>query len=144
MTDRDSALPAGQSFTGRVTGPGGLIVGGELHGKVEIEGTLEVLRGGEVRGEVRARRAVVAGLFDGHLRVSEQLRLTDSALFSGIGEGHQLLVADGATVNGELRGPGGPMPKVEPPPRKRSRTRTRNGPSRIKMPRLRDLEVRRG
>jgi cytoskeletal protein CcmA (bactofilin family) len=145
MSDLDSALPKGQSFTGRISGPGGLIVGGELQGEVAIEGTLEVLPSGVVRGEVRARRAVIAGLFDGHLRASELLQLTDSAAFSGIGESDQLLVANGADVNGELRGPGSLPAHVEQPrPRKRSRTRTKSRPLSLKMPRLRDLEVRRG
>jgi len=145
MSDRDSILPQGQAFAGSVSGPGGLIVGGELQGDVTIEGTLEVLPSGVVRGEVRARRAVISGLFDGHLRVRELLQLMSSAVFSGIGEGGQLLVANGANVGGELRGPGSPPASEEPPrPPKRTRTRTKRRSLSLKMPRLRDLEVRRG
>ena len=154
MIPRDSALAAGQSFRGRITGPGGLVVGGELYGEVHIQGTLEILPGGAVRGEVHARRMVVAGLFDGHAQASEQLSLTSTARFFGIGEGGLLLVADGARVEGELRGPGGrpktrehappPKPEPKPKPKKPKRSRTKGRTTNLRMPRLRDLEVRRG
>ena len=56
---------------------------GTFHGLIVAENELIIAPGGTVRANVRARKAVIAGDFQGELAVQEDVEITETGRFAG-------------------------------------------------------------
>jgi cytoskeletal protein CcmA (bactofilin family) len=91
----------GVALSGRVNTTGTLVVGGEA--KVDLpRGALEVLPTGRFEGEATVERAVIAGHFEGTLRVDGDLMLAETARVRGLIRYRRLEVAQGGEIAGDV------------------------------------------
>lgn len=116
---KTSVLPAGLSLAGEIEGKGDLIVAGAMEGPIEIEGTLTIDEGGEVRGDVTATAVVVRGLLVGHASARESIRVEPTAVLVGDARAPRVNIVEGARVRGRIQMTG--EPPLEPVRRRRRR-----------------------
>jgi len=95
-------IGAGSVFVGNLSGTGPFVVSGEVHGDGELLGDLNVSAGGAWMGNIRARRAIIAGRICGSLRILEKLEVGRSAVIRGRVSARQVAIATGAIVAGEI------------------------------------------
>jgi len=95
-------IGAGSLFVGNLSGAGPFVVAGEVRGDGEFAGDLNVAVGGEWTGNIRARRAIIAGSVTGRLCVSQKLEIGRSAVIRGSVSARQIAIAKGAIVDGEI------------------------------------------
>jgi cytoskeletal protein CcmA (bactofilin family) len=104
--DRTPASPtmigAGSVFLGNLSGAGPFVVAGEIHGDGELTGDLNVAVGGGWMGNIRARRAIIAGRVSGSLHVAEKLEIGHTAVIRGSVSARQVAIAKGAIVDGDI------------------------------------------
>jgi len=104
--DRTSATPTmigvGSVFVGNLTGAGPFVVAGQVHGDGELSGDLNLAVGGVWVGNIRARRAIIAGQISGSLHVEEKIEIGHSAVIRGSVSARQVAIAKGAIVDGEI------------------------------------------
>jgi cytoskeletal protein CcmA (bactofilin family) len=93
----------------------GLTVRGDLdsNGTVKVEGTVDghvstraqilVAKGGEVHGDVDAREAIIGGTVTGAIRALERVEIQTGAVVAGDVTTRRILVAEGGTLNGQVR-----------------------------------------
>jgi cytoskeletal protein CcmA (bactofilin family) len=118
LFDRAAAGPtmigAGSVFVGNLRGAGPFVLAGEVHGDGDIAGDLNVSVGGGWLGNVRARRAIVAGSIVGSLLVIDQLEIGRTAVIRGRVSARTIAIAKGAIVDGEIEvTSGGPILQFE-------------------------------
>jgi len=116
--DRASASPtvigAGSLFVGNVRVAGPFVLSGEVHGDGELAGDLNIAVGGGWLGNVRARRAIVAGSIVGSLEVEDKLEIGHTAVIRGRVSARTIAIAKGAIVDGEIEvTSGGPILQFE-------------------------------
>ncbi len=95
-------IGAGAVFVGNLSGAGPFVVAGEIHGDGELSGDLNVALGGGWMGNIRARRAIIAGRIFGSLVIEEKLEIGHSAEIRGSVSARQIAIAKGAIVEGEI------------------------------------------
>ncbi len=104
--DRTPASPTmigvGSIFVGNLSGAGPFVVAGEIHGDGDLTGDLNVAVGGGWMGNIRARRAIIAGHISGSLHVAEKLEIGHSAVIRGSVSARQVAIAKGAIVEGDI------------------------------------------
>jgi cytoskeletal protein CcmA (bactofilin family) len=116
--DRTAASPtmigAGSLFVGNIRVAGPFVLSGELQGDGELAGDLNVAVGGGWLGNVRARRAIVAGSIVGSLQVEDKLEIGHTAVIRGRVSARTIAIAKGAIVDGEIEvTSGGPILQFE-------------------------------
>jgi cytoskeletal protein CcmA (bactofilin family) len=94
--------PVSPTMIGNLSGAGPFVVAGEVRGDGEFAGDLNVAVGGEWTGNIRARRAIIAGSITGRLCVSQKLEIGHSAVIRGSVSARQIAIAKGAIVDGEI------------------------------------------
>jgi cytoskeletal protein CcmA (bactofilin family) len=93
----------GQSvFEGNIRGLGQFVVSGEVHGDGDIQGGLNLCAGARWHGDIRARRAVIAGEIIGSLIVEDKLEIGYTAVIRGKVSARTIAIAKGAIVDGEI------------------------------------------
>jgi cytoskeletal protein CcmA (bactofilin family) len=116
--DRTPASPtmigAGSLFVGNLRVAGPFVLSGEVHGDGDLAGDLNVAVGGGWLGNVRARRAIVAGSIVGSLQVEDKLEIGHTAVIRGRVSARTIAIAKGAIVDGEIEvTSGGPILQFE-------------------------------
>lgn len=93
----------------------GMTVRGDLdsNGVVKVEGTVEghvstraqvlVAKGGQVHGDVDAREAIIGGTVTGAIRAAERVEIQTGAVVAGDVTTRRIMVAEGASLNGQVR-----------------------------------------
>ncbi|GAB4208411.1 MAG: hypothetical protein OHK0013_26890 [Sandaracinaceae bacterium] len=100
---KGSRVPRGVTVQGSVRGQGDLWIAGEIEGPVEIEGQVVIEPSGVVRGEVRGRSVVIAGLLEGNATATELVRLEPGARMVGDARAERVSAAAGALLKGRIR-----------------------------------------
>jgi cytoskeletal protein CcmA (bactofilin family) len=104
--DRAASSPTvigeGSVFVGNLAGLGPFVVSGEVHGDGDLAGDLHLAAGAGWRGNVRARRAIVAGHILGSLHVADKLEIGHTAVIRGSVSARQIAIAKGAIVDGDI------------------------------------------
>ncbi len=100
----------GVRFEGDLVHEGRVRVDGEFAGRVYSEDVFEIGPTGTVRGEADVARAVVAGRFEGALRVRELLVVEETAVIEGKLDVGVLDLRPGARLRGEVRVAGEELP----------------------------------
>lgn len=101
MADATGSIPRGLRVKGEVTGQGGLVVEGELEGRVELD-ALTIQPQGVVNAEVTVAQAVVAGRSAGALTARDRLEVRSSAQIEGDVRTQALVVEEGAVFRGRV------------------------------------------
>ena len=106
LADRVSSSPtfigSGSRFAGDLECESDLTVGGSVVGDGEVRGALTLFEGGRWEGEIRAGNAVIAGLVEGSLTVTEKLELRSTARVRGSLKARTIAVAKGAIIEGDM------------------------------------------
>jgi cytoskeletal protein CcmA (bactofilin family) len=93
-------IGAGTSFRGDFTGKGSFIVGGNVIGDCDIDGTVTLAVGGSWEGHLRARDVVVSGSIQGEVTARGKLEIGATAHVEGTVTGAEIAIAQGAVVTG--------------------------------------------
>jgi cytoskeletal protein CcmA (bactofilin family) len=95
-------VTAGSRITGDVEVPGALVMCGQVRGDGDVKGALSLAAHSRWDGEVRARSGVIAGEFNGTLRIDEKIEIRASAVIRGRVIARTIAIAKGAIVEGEV------------------------------------------
>ncbi len=96
----ESLVPAGFRFEGTVAFHGAARLDGEVTGRVEGRGLLEVGPGARLAGDVKTDELVVAGAIEGDLEIGTRLELLDGARITGAVRTPALQMHEGAVLDG--------------------------------------------
>lgn len=97
----------GCRLTGDVETPGPLVVCGAIRGDGNVRGALNMASRSEWEGEIRARRAVIAGTIIGTLSVEDKLEIGSTAVIRANVSARSIAIAKGAIIDGEVIVTGG-------------------------------------
>lgn len=88
--------------TGMISGPGDLVLEGELQGDIAIDGLLFVGENGSVRGKVTAGNMILSGQVQGRVTVKERIEIRPSGRMKGNIVCQKISIAEGAFLDGEV------------------------------------------
>ncbi len=97
-----TVIGAGSVVVGNLSGAGPCVIAGKIQGDGDLIGDLNVAISGSWHGNVRARRAIVAGTIVGSLRVEEKLEIRRTAVIRGAVSARTIAIARGAIVDGKI------------------------------------------
>jgi len=97
-----STLMGATRIIGSVSGPGDLLIDGELQGDVAIAGLLVVGENGAVEGKVSAGNMVLAGRVKGRVTARERVEIRASGRLEGNVVCQKIAIAEGASLDGEV------------------------------------------
>ncbi len=92
----------GLILRGNLEGEGDLQVQGHLEGKISLTGTVVVLEGASVQGDISASEIIVAGVVRGNLIASGKVELAPTGHLVGDVRSKTLIVREGAALNGGI------------------------------------------
>jgi cytoskeletal protein CcmA (bactofilin family) len=92
----------GCRLTGDVETAGPLVVCGAIRGDGHVKGVLNMSTRAEWEGEIRARRAVIAGTVIGRLSVEDKLEIGSTAVIRADVSARTIAIAKGAVIDGEV------------------------------------------
>jgi cytoskeletal protein CcmA (bactofilin family) len=93
----------GVTIDGRVTSTQDLRIDGHVEGTIDVaQHELVLGRGSEVRGNVAARSAVIAGTVVGDVTATERIQVQATGSVQGDVHAPRLSVLDGAVVHGKV------------------------------------------
>lgn len=95
-------LSAGMTIIGKVRGKGTLALRGSVVGPIELDGRVEILPGGLVRGPVSARDVEVGGKLEGNLTADETVVCAEGKVEGNVKTGRMTL-EDGGIIDGTLQ-----------------------------------------
>jgi len=95
-------IAEGCRLTGDVETSGPLVVCGAVRGDGHVKGALNMSTCSEWEGEVRARRAVIAGKITGRLSVEDKLEIGSTAVIRADVSARSIAIARGAVIDGEV------------------------------------------
>ncbi len=96
-------LGQGTSFNGTMTVKGSIRLDGRSDGNLRVSETLIVGKGGVVKGEVRAKDAVVGGRVIGKLVATERVEFQAGATLEGDLICKMLVIEEGAVFDGSCK-----------------------------------------
>jgi cytoskeletal protein CcmA (bactofilin family) len=99
----NSIIGEGTRFEGDLHLEGLLRIDGDFKGSIVTNGTVYVSKNGRADCTIDARRVVVGGLVQAHVRASEQIILLSTAVVIGTIDGPRLTVEEGVMFNGLCR-----------------------------------------
>ncbi len=99
---RPSYVSKGFRFVGDVRGTGTLVCEGEIEGTIEVDGLVQILADGKVRGCLTASEAEIAGTVEGDVTTQGRLILQATCRVEGDVLAAKLLVEPGAILQGEV------------------------------------------
>ncbi len=96
-------LGEGTSFNGTMNVKGSIRIDGECEGKFNVLDTLVVGKPGRVKGEVRAKQAVIGGKVEGKLFATNRVEFQAGASIEGDLVCKLLVIEEGATFDGSCK-----------------------------------------
>ncbi len=95
-------IAQGAKFRGEITGGSNLVIGGEIDGKLIVEGTVSIEPSGFVKGEIKARTVKVGGRVNGNINGSEMIEILGQGSVEGDVKSPRVVIADGAFFKGKV------------------------------------------
>jgi cytoskeletal protein CcmA (bactofilin family) len=95
----NNSIVAGTKIEGTVTASSDIRIDGELVGDLDCKGRLVVGPEGKIKGTVMCQNAVIEGVFEGKLHVTELLNVRETARIEGEIITDKLTVQSGAIYN---------------------------------------------
>jgi cytoskeletal protein CcmA (bactofilin family) len=106
LSDRPPGSPtflgSGTSLTGELQCEGDLVVAGTVNAHAMVRGAFTLADSGRWTGGVRANNAVISGVVEGALLVSEKLEIRKTARIRGSVQARSIAIAQGAVIEGEM------------------------------------------
>lgn len=99
----ETIIAAGVQLEGDFTSQGNVLIEGAVQGSLRTERDLRVGENAVITADVKAANAVVAGEVRGNVIISGKLELETSARVFGDIKTGVLVVASGATMNGQIK-----------------------------------------
>ncbi|MDR8391120.1 polymer-forming cytoskeletal protein [Aliifodinibius sp. S!AR15-10] len=96
-------ISEGTNLKGTLKTKNDIRIAGTLEGEAHAKGKLIISSSGRVEGDVKAVDADIAGNLEGEIRVNNKLILRKSAIIDGDIYAKNLLVEEGAQINGTCR-----------------------------------------
>lgn len=96
-------LDKGTKFEGKLTFEGTVRIDGKFQGEVFSQDRLVVGEGGEIEGNAEVGSCVLSGSFRGELKARDRVELQAPAKFYGTVIAPVLIVAEGATLEGNVK-----------------------------------------
>lgn len=87
---------------GELSGEADVRLGGELEGKVNLTGTVVILEGARIQGDIAATDIVVAGAIHGNLMASDKVELSPTGRLAGDIRSKVVVVREGGKVSGRI------------------------------------------
>jgi len=123
--DYSTIIGADATFKGELAFEGGVRIDGKLEGKIQTKGRLQVSKEGKLQADVEAGNIAVEGHVHGNMTAAERIEVRESAKITGDIVASRLVVAEGASLSGQVnigngvKGAGGTppaRPPAAPPP----------------------------
>lgn len=99
---KSSYLAKGLRFIGDVLGVGTFVCDGEVQGRIEIDGVVQIASDGKVLGCVEATEADITGYVEGDVVTRVRLTLRAPCKLKGDVMSPELVVEPGATILGQV------------------------------------------
>jgi cytoskeletal protein CcmA (bactofilin family) len=113
-----SVIGVGMIVRGDVETTGVVKVEGTVDGHVTAKSQVLVAKGGVVKGDIETREAVVGGLVAGAIHASERVEIQSGASVEGDVTTRRIAVAEGASLNGQIRMGEQPAERIQPRPQR--------------------------
>jgi len=98
-----SIVGAGMTVRGDLETDGVVKVEGTVDGHVKANSQVLVAKGGVVHGDIETTEAVVGGMVHGAIRAKERVEVQAGASVEGDVTTRRIAVAEGGTLNGQIR-----------------------------------------
>lgn len=98
-----SIVGAGMTIRGDLETDGVVKVEGTVEGQVKAKSQVLVAKGGLVHGDIETTEAVVGGKVNGAIRAKERVEVQAGAFVEGDVTTRRIAVAEGGTLNGQIR-----------------------------------------
>jgi cytoskeletal protein CcmA (bactofilin family) len=98
-----SIIAVGMTISGDIDAQGTVKVEGAVDGHVRSRSQVLVAKGGVVHGDIEGREAVVGGSVHGAIRTTERVEIQAGAVVNGDIATRRISVAEGGTINGQIR-----------------------------------------
>lgn len=98
-----SVIGSGMTVRGDIDSNGVVKVEGVVEGHVGAASQVLVARGGEVRGDIETREAIIGGVVRGGIVSSERVEVQAGAVVTGDITTGRIAVAEGAKIDGHIR-----------------------------------------
>jgi len=96
----ETIISQGTQVKGSLSADATIQVDGQVDGELSSKGTVLIGATGEIKAQIRARSATIAGTVYGNADVIDKLELTSTAKFFGDIKTGQLKIAEGAVFKG--------------------------------------------
>lgn len=108
-----SIIGAGMTVRGDIETAGVVKVEGTVEGHVQAKHQVLVAKGGLVHGNIETREAVIGGIVNGGIRAVERVEIQPGAAVHGDITTRRIAVAEGGSLNGQIRMGEQPAPDLE-------------------------------
>ncbi|MBN2398794.1 MAG: polymer-forming cytoskeletal protein [Candidatus Aminicenantes bacterium] len=96
-------LSASTVITGEIKGQGDLSLDGQLTGNIDINGLLFVGKKGNFNGEAAAENMVIEGRVEGQIKANIKIEIRSSGHVLGNVICQQIVIAEGAFLDGKVK-----------------------------------------
>lgn len=90
-------------ITGEIQGQGDLNLEGRLTGNIEIKGLLFVGKKGNFNGEATAENMIIEGCIEGQIKANTKIEIRSSGHIKGNIICQQIVIAEGAFLDGKIK-----------------------------------------
>jgi len=98
-----SIISVGMTIRGDIESTGTVKVEGVVDGFVQAKAQVLVAKGGLVRGDIDTREAIIGGTVQGAVFADERVELQPGSTVNGDITTRRILVAEGGSINGQIR-----------------------------------------
>src|SRR4029078_8717474 len=95
------------TIVGTITGQGPYVFCGSVEGDCDINGPVTLAEGGRWKGTLKGTDVGVAGVVQGGVIARRRVEISGTARVSGSLSGNSIAVAEGAVIEGEIKGTSG-------------------------------------
>jgi cytoskeletal protein CcmA (bactofilin family) len=104
----DARIGTNTSFKGVIISEGSITVEGSVQGTIECRETVVVKEGGNLKGTLRAKNALIVGHVDGNITAQNVVEITSSGKVKGDIDSSSLNIAPGVVFDGNCHMSGKP------------------------------------
>jgi cytoskeletal protein CcmA (bactofilin family) len=98
-----TVITAGTLITGEIHGQGDLNLEGQLTGNIEIGGLFFVGEKGSFNGEATAENMIIEGRIEGQIKANAKIEIRGSGHIQGNIICQQIVIAEGAFLDGKVK-----------------------------------------
>ncbi len=98
-----SIITPATMITGEIEGQGDLNLDGQLTGNIAIKGLLLVGKTGNFNGEASAENMIIEGRIEGQIKANAKIEIRSSGYVQGTIICQQIVIAEGAFLDGKIK-----------------------------------------